>query len=276
MFHSVAGLGFLLSSISKHANHGNNPGNAICTAIMSVFVLSDGFIVWPIVDERSGGYNKLGITLALLAITNFYTRSSSPVREVAKKTDKKSNAKSGTTPTPTRANWVFDGIALGTLIFTLHCFISDGSTLIAWSWTGYPVKGPLPHLHGSLTHVAQAAGLLLPTIFGSCSSSIFASPLWFLYGAGSAYVTYAYKDWTGYIGGMNFAVFLMSIIPVVFGRADSSKYLVRTYTLAFFVNALWDVINTFTVAYAFVPGGEYFRERTDMYVYSHSSSLQMF
>ncbi|KAI0806029.1 Frag1/DRAM/Sfk1 family-domain-containing protein [Irpex lacteus] len=236
----LTGLGLLLSSISKHANHGNNP-------------------VWPILDERSGGYNKVGITLALLAITNYYTRSSSPAREVPKK----SNGKADTVPSPTRTNWAFDGIALGSLIFTLHCFVADSSTLIAWSWTGYPVKGPQIHLHGSLTHVAQAVGLLLPTLFGS-SSSMFSSPLWFAYGSASAYVTYAYKDWTGYVGGLTFAVFLMSIIPLVFGRAASNKYLARTYTLAFLINALLDVVNTFTVAYAFVPGGEYLRERTDI------------
>lgn len=160
---------------------------------------------------------------------------------------------------------MLDGLALGSLIFTLHCFVADSSTLITWSWTGYPVKGPVPHLHGSLTHVAQALGLLLPTLFSN-SLNIFSHPLWYLYGSAGAYVMYAYKDWAGYVGGLNFALFLMSVIPVVLGRAASNQYLARTYTIAFFVNALLDVVNTFTVAYAFVPGGEIFRERTDAYV----------
>ncbi|KAI0701217.1 Frag1/DRAM/Sfk1 family-domain-containing protein [Cytidiella melzeri] len=240
----LTGLGFLMASVSKHANHSNNP-------------------VWPIVHEVSGGYNKIGITLALLAIANFYTRSTNSARAAYPSNGSFATSKSDTTPLLTRRYWALDGIALGSLIFTLHCFIADSSTLIAWSWTGFPIKGPVPHLHGSLTHVAQALGLLLPTLFSS-SSGIFSHPIWFIYGSASAYVTYAYKDWTGYVGGLNFALFLMSIISVVYGRAASSKRLVRTYTTAFLVNALFDVVNTFTVAYAFVPGGEIFRERTDV------------
>ncbi|KAI0346196.1 hypothetical protein BDW22DRAFT_1352223 [Trametopsis cervina] len=241
---TLTGLGLLLASLSKHANHSNNP-------------------VWPIVNEASGGYNKLGITLAVLAIANFYTRSSSITSEALKSRSVTLASTTDGSSSQTRSYSVLDGLALGSLIFTLHCFVADSSTLITWSWTGYPVKGPVPHLHGSLTHVAQALGLLLPTLFSN-SSNIFSHPLWFLYGSAGAYITYAYKDWPGYVGGLNFALFLMSVIPVVFGRAASNRYLARTYTIAFFVNALLDVVNTFTVAYAFVPGGQVFRERTDV------------
>jgi hypothetical protein len=173
------------------------------------------------------------------------------------------NVTSDKKPTKTRESWIVDGVAFGSLIFTLHCFVADSSTLITWSWTGYPIKGPVPHLHGSLTHVAQAAGLLLPMSL-PYSSKILSNPAWFVYGSAAAYVTYAYKDWAGYIGGLNFALFLMSVIPVFLGRVAANKYPVGTITVAFLVNALFDVVNTFTVAYAFVPGGEYFRERTDV------------
>lgn len=169
----------------------------------------------------------------------------------------------------TRSFWLLDGAALGSFIFTLHCFVTDSTTLIAWSWTGYPVNGPVPHLHGSLTHVAQAVGLFLPLLLSS--PSFLSHPLWFLYGAISAYTTYAYKDWTSYFGGLNLALFLMSITPVVLARAASNKHLTRTYTFAFLVAALFDVASTFTVAYAFVPGGEVFRERTNVVL-----AVQMF
>lgn len=218
-------------------------------------------IVWPFVHEASGGYNKTGIALACIAITNYYYRDTSSTIEFAvgqrQSTPKPSESSAST---KTRSSWLLDGAALGGFVFTLHCFITDSSTLITWSWTGYPVKGPVPHLHGSLTHVAQAVGLLLPFLFSSLSS--LSHPVWFFYGALSAYVTYGYKDWTGYFGGLNLALFLMSIIPVVLARAASNKHLARTYTLAFLVSALFDVVSTFTVAYAFVPGGEIFRERT--------------
>ena len=225
--------------------------------------------MWPFLHEASGGYNKTGIFLACLAIYNFYTRDTSPTLESTPKQPSPSSVKSQRASLATRTHWILDGFSLGSFIFTLHCFLTDASTLIVWSWTGYPIKGPVPHLHGSLTHIAQAVGLLLPAVL---SSSALSDPVWFVYGATSAYVTYAYKDWTGYFGGLNMAVFLMSVMPVVFGRAASNRYLAKTYTTAFLATALFDVASTFTVAYAFVPGGEWFRERTDMYVLSVPSS----
>ncbi len=148
----------------------------------------------------------------------------------------------------------------------MHCFLTDSSTLIAWSWTGYPIKGPVPHLHGSLTHVAQTIGLLMAIVDLSASrpSGFLSHPLWFLYGCAAAYVTYSYKDWIGYTGGLNLAVYLMSIIPTVLSRTASSRGVGKTFCVAMLVAALLDVASTFTVAYAFVLGGEYFRERTNM------------
>ena len=165
-----------------------------------------------------------------------------------------------------RKHWLLDGYAFGCLLFTLHCFLADGATLISWSWTGYPITGPLPNLHGSLTHVSQALGVLLSIVPLSESSApnFLSHPLWFVYGSAGAYVMYAYRDWLGYIGGANFALFLASIIPTVMARAAASGNVGKVFMIAMLTTALFDVFNTFTVAYAFVPGGEYFRERSDL------------
>lgn len=202
------------------------------------------------------------MVLALIAIYNFYTRKVNPAAPEETKETKGTASK----PLPTRRHSILDGIALGSLIYTLHCFVADSSTLIAWSWTGYPLKGPVPNLHGSLTHVAQAVGLLLPLLALNSTGlpSFLSSPLWFAYGCAGAYATYALRDWPGYIGGLNFAVFLMSIMPLVLSRAACSGRVARTFTVAMLVTSLFDVLATFTVAYAFVPGGEYLRERTDL------------
>ncbi|KAI0073679.1 hypothetical protein K474DRAFT_1666315 [Panus rudis PR-1116 ss-1] len=242
-YHGIlTGLGFLLTSIAKHANHTNVP-------------------IWPIVDERSGGYNKTGIALTCFAIYNFYTRSSTPTLTISvqRKGDKSQ-------PIETRRKWFLDAISLGSLIFSLHSLLAESSTLIAWSWSGYPIKGPVPHLHGSLTHVAQVIGLLIPLVLLQYSSSGLApltNPVWFLYGALSTYVLYNYSDWLAYIGGLNLAVFLMSLIPVVVMRASNSGHVAKTFATAMLTVALFYVGSVFTVAYAFVPGGQYFRERTN-------------
>lgn len=217
--------------------------------------------VWPIVNERTGGYNKTGISLALLALLEFASRPSVPVMTTSKPSSPK-----GRSP-----HWLPASLALGSLIFSLHSLLSDPSTLIAWSWSGYPVTGPLPSQHGSLTHLAEALGLALAAcLVGSGSragSSALAHPLHFAFGAGCAYTMYAYKDWAGYAGGFGVAFFLMSTVPTVWACAREAAVVHgvgKTVATAFLVVGLFDVATVFTVAYAFVPGGQYFRERTNM------------
>ncbi|PIL29869.1 hypothetical protein GSI_08076 [Ganoderma sinense ZZ0214-1] len=240
----VTGLGFLMTSLSKHANHSINP-------------------IWPFVNETSGGYNKAGITLALLAITEFAYRA--PVQSGPKniKPVKAAAAAAAVYDTP----WLFGALSLGGLIFSLHSLVSDPSTLIAWSWTGYPITGPIPSQHGSLTHLAQALGLGLAALLAGSGSDILAHPLYLALGSASAYVMYTYKDWTGYAGGLGVAAFLTSLIPTVWARARAAAQnggVAKIAAVAWLVVCIFDVASVFTVAYAFVPGGEYFRERTNM------------
>ncbi len=221
--------------------------------------------MWPIVNERSGGWNKTGIVLAILALLEFASRpytTPPPSPPAPQKTAQIS---------PPSTHWLPPSLALGGLIFSLHSLLSDPTTLIAWAWTGYPLSGPVPALHGSLTHVAQAFGLALAAFLASSphTSGALTHPLYLALGAGSGYVMYAYKDWVGYAGGLGVAVFLMSIIPAVWARAREAAVapdggVGRTVAMSWLVVCLFDVASTFTVAYAFVPGGEYFRERTDL------------
>ncbi|KAH9943702.1 Frag1/DRAM/Sfk1 family-domain-containing protein [Amylocystis lapponica] len=239
----VAGLGFILSSVAKHANHSNNP-------------------VWPIVHEQSGGYNKTGLFLACLAVYGVWMR---PTVRVPKSTTEKANSTLRSPPPSTDAAWLSGGIALGALLFLLHYLLSDASTLVAWSWTGYPISGPVPHLHGSLTHVAQVCGLALPLMLSNISTArpqISCTPC----GSHTGALPHACCTAAGMArlrGGLNFAVFLMSVVPAVLQRA-ASAHVAKTYGTAWLVVSLFQVASVFTVAYAFVPGGAYFRERTDL------------
>ncbi|TFK70310.1 hypothetical protein BDN72DRAFT_766702 [Pluteus cervinus] len=243
-------LGFLLSSLSKHANHSNNPGKST-------------FDLWPFIRPSSGGYQKTGLIFAVLALFNVSRR---PV------TNPPPGSKSTSPPGP----WAIPAIALGSVIFTLHSMMSDPSTLIAWSWTGYAngqPNGPLPHLHGSITLVVQCSGLLLPISFSD--SSILLSPPWFAVGASSVYVLYAYRDWLGYSGGLVFAFWMMSITPLVFQRAASVGNVGKTYFTAWAVACVLNLASTFTVAYAFIPGGFIFRERTNMVLLAQMACISL-
>lgn len=204
-------------------------------------------------NESTGGYNKTGILFGLLAVVELSLR---PPQKVSPPTQ----------GTVVSKPWVTPGLALGALIFTLHNLLADSTTLIAWSWTGYPVRGPVPHLHGFLTIIAQCLGLAIPALLPSGLVGLLRHPAWFAYGAASAYVMYHHRDWVGYCGGLNVAVFSMSVLPTTLSVAaeSSNGRLARTYTLAFFVTCLLYLASMWTVAYAFVPGGVYLRERTDL------------
>ncbi|KAH8117743.1 Frag1/DRAM/Sfk1 family-domain-containing protein [Phellopilus nigrolimitatus] len=242
----LIGLGLILSSLSKHANHANNP-------------------VWPMLDTRSGGYNKTGLFLAVLSVLELVTRGPDDKKRLAdvyRSGPAKGNiAHKSTVCTP--SCWLPQALSFGSLIFSLHCFLTDSSTLIAWTWTGYPIKGPVPHIHGTFTLFAQSAGLLIPLVAPS-ATSLLASPFWFLFGAVCSVILYTYNDWLGYTGGLGLAIFLMSIIPQTSQLVSASTCVGRTYFAAFLVTVLLYLANVWTVAYAFVPGGEYLRERSDL------------
>ncbi|KIK10301.1 hypothetical protein K443DRAFT_127052 [Laccaria amethystina LaAM-08-1] len=270
----LASLGFLLSSLSKHANHSNNP-------------------VWPFIDGKNGGCNKAGLTLAILALVEYATRRSPSSFSI--------NAPLVTPQKP--RHWLTASLSLGSLLFSLHNFLADPTTLIAISWTGYEnrlPRGPLPHIHGSITLVVMCLGVLLSALsesLGAASESPaspfitpLSHPIWFVFGSASAYIMYTFRDWLGYAGGLGFGFFLMSIIPVVFQGAAAAAvtsvkgkggvvkivtHLARTYTVALLVYCLFNLASIFTVAYAFVPGGLYFRERTDLVTVAQLACLAL-
>ncbi|KAH9945479.1 Frag1/DRAM/Sfk1 family-domain-containing protein [Epithele typhae] len=262
----LAGVGFLLASVSKHANYGNNP-------------------IWPLVDSQSGGMHKTAIAFTVLAWISWLKRV--PVHEGQRQAEERFDKHDETrwkntkppSPGPPR-HWLRASLPLGALIFSLHSLLSDASTLIAWSWTGYPVTGPVPNQHGAITHIAQALGLAWGAALtgGIEGWWALAHPVYYALGAGGAYAMYAHRDWAGYEGGLVLAFFLMSIVPLVWARtreAAARAGLAKVAAVAWLVNALFDVASTFTVAYAFVPGGQYFRERTDMVLIAQFACLAL-
>ncbi|EIN04946.1 hypothetical protein PUNSTDRAFT_92401 [Punctularia strigosozonata HHB-11173 SS5] len=257
----LTGLGLIISSVTKLANHTNNP-------------------IWPFVNENSGGYNKTGIVLACLALYEAHTRprlqeepTSSNAKQ-AKRTRLPASREFGPSGT-----WLTAAVAGGSLVYSLHTFLSESSTLIAWLWTGYPITGPVPHLHGAMTIIAQCFGLLIPlALKGSgIGVDVLLHPVWFAYGTASAYTLYSYKNWVGYFGGLNLAIYLMSVIPPVLlelARASRGRE-GKTFFSAFVVVCMLDLASVWTVAYAFVPGGAYLRERTDLVLIAQMSGLAL-
>jgi len=219
-------VGFVLSSIAKFANYTNNP-------------------VWPILHAGIGGWNKIGLLLAIAAAWRF-TR---PVQT------------GGGDYVPVRApkgSSILAGLGLAGLFFGMHSLLSDSSTMILWVWDGYPVRGPLAVPHGAVTILAMSIGLFLgialPGFFGS----------WTAYGMGAvgAAVLTCYRHWTGYYGGLALAVYLMGVAPVLISSAAQHNP-APTFGLGFFLYNVMVLFHVWVVAYAFVPGGPLVREHTD-------------
>ncbi|KJA22967.1 hypothetical protein HYPSUDRAFT_201775 [Hypholoma sublateritium FD-334 SS-4] len=288
---AVLGLGVLLADVLKLANRANNP-------------------LWPFVNHKADGWNAPGIALAVLAVGEYAARAVPPASPSPNAAPPVGAAP---TPKGTRARFAtFRAAApLGALLFGVHHLLGDASTLIAWSWTGYAARaprGPLPHVHGALTVGAMALGLAvglhLPFAHAGGGGRAL-GPVGAALGAGAAYVVYAYRDWVGYAGGLVEAAFLMALLPAVFAHAargvgepgedavdakatdangekktdakDRKDTLgprtAAVYTAALGVYCALTLASIFTVAYAFVPGGVYLRERTDLVMFAQTALL---
>jgi hypothetical protein len=216
-------------------------------------------------NEGNGGYNRLGLLLALMALSEFATRPL-PARdaEILEKDSFKSSTHAES------AGWLVPALSLGSLLFCLHNVLADSSTLIAWSWTGFTngrANGPVPNIHSSLTLIAQSLGLLIAIVLNELpllGNRVIRRLLWVVYGIASCSVSYQYRNWLGYLGGLNFAFFLMSAIPLILQSAAQTGSAGNTYFTAWVLYCLLSLANVWTVAYAFVPGGVYLRERTDL------------
>ncbi|QRW03702.1 Frag1 domain-containing protein [Ceratobasidium sp. AG-Ba] len=231
--------GFILANLSKLANHSNNP-------------------VWPIVDHRSGGWNKSGLVLALLSWAQFIARPPIPSTARLSGAPKSESVEKQTD----RSSWWMPSVGLGATLFALHSKFADSGTVVAWSWTGYPAKGPIPGVGSSaITLAALGIGLALST--SSAASRVINHPAWVSIGAGSCFIMYRYRDWTGHVGGLVYGFFLMSILPKMV-QESAFRGVTRVYSLAWLTTIMFILADVWATAYAFVPGGAYMRERTDI------------
>lgn len=233
---------------------------------MALHLFSDPLPVWPFINHKAEGWNRSGLLLSVLSIYELATR---PIFEP------KTSAPAPAAATSQSRSGLLRALPLGSLLFTICNLLGDSSTLVAWSWTGYEnrlPRGPVPHLHGSLTIIAMVVGLHLGLYSAiqqqNRKHSFLHSHWWYMVGAASMYAMYAYRNWPGYAGGFGVALWLMSVLPVVFESAAEAirtgRTVAKTYASAMFFYCVMHVAGVFTVAYAFVPGGVYLRERTDL------------
>ncbi|KAI9822117.1 MAG: hypothetical protein M1832_003119 [Thelocarpon impressellum] len=228
---SAWSIGLIASSIAKFAFWTSNP-------------------IWPIVHAENGGWNKLGLAVAILAVL----RTS------------RNKAGTGGEPQMLRkggGSATSAGLGLAGLFFGLHSLLSDSSTMILWVWEGYPVRGPLASPHGAWTICAMGVGLLIGLFYQEFARS------WTFYGVSciAAALLTTQSHWSGYYGALTLAVYLMALTPPLISSATRHSP-ATTFGLGFLIYNVLVLAHVWVVAYAFVPGGPLLRERTDLIMIS--------
>ncbi|KAF2242021.1 calcofluor white hypersensitive protein-like protein [Trematosphaeria pertusa] len=223
---SAFSLGLIASSLAKFAFWTNNP-------------------IWPIMHAPNGGWNKLGLALAIPAIL-WSTRTSA------------SSGADLPAPGPTKGSSALTGLGLAGLFFSMHSLLSDSSTMILWVWEGYPVRGPLAVPHGAWTLLAMGVGLVIGLFYPTFSRS------WAFYGIGSigAAILTTSSHWFGYYGALALTIYTMAAAPVLISHAARHSP-AKTFGLGFLMYNIMVLAHVWIVAYAFVPGGPLMREHTD-------------
>ncbi|KAJ5692985.1 hypothetical protein N7462_002408 [Penicillium macrosclerotiorum] len=220
------GIGLIMSTISKFACSTNNP-------------------LWPIMHADNGGWNKIGLFIAVFAVLRSQRPTTTSGGDYLPASGKKGSS-------------ILAGIGFGGLMFAIVSLLTDSSTMISWVWEGYPVRGPIAVPHGAVTIFVMGAGLVYGVFHPTTAGS------WTAFGIGSlgAALLTCYHHWTGYYGALAFAFYIMAVSPVLISSGvRHSPATVFGVGFLFYVFML--LFHVWVVAYAFVPGGPLVREHTD-------------
>ncbi|MCJ1421489.1 hypothetical protein MMC32_007853 [Xylographa parallela] len=218
-------LGLIASSIAKFAFFTNNP-------------------IWPIMHAPNGGWNNLGLFLAVVAVL----RSTRGVATTGGSLEVSGKSKGSS---------VLSSLGLAGLFFGMHTLLSDSSTMILWVWEGYPVRGPIA-ANGILTITAMCVGLCMGHVYPDTVTI----RTRYLVTAIGAFLLTVFSNWLGYLGALLLACFMMSLAPPFLSSA-AHRSPGTTFGLAFLFYNFMVLAHVWTVAYAFVPGGPLLREHTD-------------
>ena len=218
-------LGLIASSIAKFAFFTNNP-------------------IWPIMHAPNGGWNNLGLFLAVVAVL----RSTRGVATTGGSLEVSGKSKGSS---------VLSSLGLAGLFFGMHTLLSDSSTMILWVWEGYPVRGPIA-ANGVLTITAMCVGLCMGHVYPDTVTI----RTRYLVTAIGAFLLTVFSNWLGYLGALLLACFMMSLAPPFLSSA-AHRSPGTTFGLAFLFYNFMVLAHVWTVAYAFVPGGPLLREHTD-------------
>ncbi|KAG0283606.1 hypothetical protein BGZ97_008470, partial [Linnemannia gamsii] len=166
-------LGLILHNVIKQAWWANNP-------------------IWPIMDEKTGGANMLGLVMGVLASVQVIRRQE-PHEYESKPNEIPSG--SGIPKTQQGESWIFSAVSAGGYLFCLHSMFTEAATISRWSLGGYPNTGPGAIAGGLMVIVAMAGGLAL-----SSNRQLVTSWIWFGVGTTGLLILHRVEGDVGFFG----------------------------------------------------------------------------
>ena len=226
--------GLVLHMVVKAAWQGNNP-------------------FWPVMKHATGGKNEIGIALALVStvilaalsqaktMSNHRPKSSSPAQVKYK------------------GNSVLAAFGLGALFFNIHCLFTDSTTVLRWAVDGYPGMWLAPVPWGAVTILSCLVGIAVSHrrfVYGPAIHAL---------GTIAAFGMYYLPEVVGDICAWILGFYVFAVAPG-YVHAIAVAPTGRTLLMGLFY---WDFLmlaNVWTVAYEFVPLGEYLRESSGVII----------
>lgn len=234
----IWGIGLIMHSVVKMAWWTENP-------------------IWPIMNKANGGWNDIGIVLAVIASIEVLLRdySTKPSSQQSPSLTEQDNGNA-------KGSWLMSASGFAAVLFALHSLYTDSSTIMRWTVDGYPNYGPEPVPWGVATIAALALGLAVSSVRGLATNF-----LWYAVGCVACFVFYNFAAWNGYYGGLVLGFYFMSIMPSTI-KAITVHPPFKTLLTAFMIYNLLCLAHVWVVAYEFVPGGVYARERTNWILFT--------
>ncbi|KAG0152416.1 hypothetical protein CROQUDRAFT_55760 [Cronartium quercuum f. sp. fusiforme G11] len=253
------GLGLVASVLIKYANYSLNP-------------------MWPIMKNANGGYNRIGVILGLWANFELFLASRRDGKTSANtkgsqgessnfNDEEGEDEEEDMAEVSSRWRWWGTSLGFGALIFLIHTLFTDSGTILAWVWDGYPITGPTTVKHGYLMIMAMCVGLFMRS---SAPDGLPSHPLWYTLALISSFGLVYFHGWLGFSSGLLLCVFSLSQLDrfarnlLHASRPRGWSSIGLGFGLSYLLYDILELVHTFTVAYAFVPGGEYFREHTPL------------
>lgn len=165
-------------------------------------------------------------------------------------------------PEQLRKAWprfIIAGLGMAAWLAEAQTLLSDSGTLIAFAWSGYPIRGPLPVHHGVLV----IAGVSLSVVWALHYPRFALS--WWVMGLHSIglYVAYTQDDWRSFGGGMLVAMTLPAmVVPLAQSALSHQPFSVMAF--AWLMATFFIFLGVLTTAYAFLPGAWIMREHTGL------------